>query len=114
VDGTWNVHKALLDTSLDSFVLFSSSSGLAGHCGQANYGAATTFLDAFTQYRHALGLPASVIDLGPMEDVGAIAERTDWHDYFHDVGFDMISDQDMRESVTNLHLPRLPRASRLL
>ncbi|KAJ4338021.1 hypothetical protein N0V95_008172 [Ascochyta clinopodiicola] len=45
-----------------------SVSGLMGQFGQANYAAANCFLDAFAQYRHAQGLPASAIDLGVAED----------------------------------------------
>jgi aryl carrier-like protein len=72
VQGTWNLHEALGHHNLDFFVMFSSMCGLAGHFGQANYAAANTFLDAFTQYRQHLGLPASVIDIGVMEDVGSL------------------------------------------
>lgn len=69
VDGTWNLHKATRSTSLDFMVMFSSFSGLVGQRGQSNYASANTFLDAFVQYRHANGLPASVLDIGPIEDV---------------------------------------------
>ena len=71
VRGTWNLHEAL-GNNLDFFVMFSSVCGLAGQLGQANYAAANTFLDAFTQYRQHLGQPASVIDIGVMEDVGSL------------------------------------------
>lgn len=73
VDGTWNLHKAIKD--LDFFVLFSSFSGLVGQWGQANYAASNTFLDAFAQYRHGLGLPASVLDIGAVVDVGYVSEN---------------------------------------
>ncbi|KAL9086197.1 MAG: hypothetical protein Q9165_007262 [Trypethelium subeluteriae] len=76
VDGTWNLHNASLTSELDFFVLFSSYSGFGGHNGQANYAAGNTFLDAFVQYRHGKGLPASVIDVGVMADVGFVARDT--------------------------------------
>lgn len=69
VDGTWNLHKATQSIPLDFMVMFSSFSGLVGQRGQANYASANTFLDAFVQYRHANGLAASVLDIGPIEDV---------------------------------------------
>lgn len=76
--GLWNVHNALLlqqpsHSGLDFFVLFGSTSGLCGYPGQANYAAANSFLDAFAQYRRGLGLPCSVVDLGPVEDVGHVS-----------------------------------------
>lgn len=70
VKGTWNIHNALQDTRLGFFVAFSSISGLCGNTGLANYASANSFLDAFVTYRRGLGLAASVIDLGLMEDVG--------------------------------------------
>lgn len=76
VQGTWNVHQATQSCSLDFFVLLSSVSGTAGHIGQANYAAANTFLDAFVTYRQSKGLPASVLDIGFMGDIGVIAETS--------------------------------------
>ncbi|KAI2910620.1 hypothetical protein CBS147371_8770 [Aspergillus niger] len=76
VQGTWNIHHATQNCSLDFFVLLSSISGTAGHTGQANYAAANTFLNAFVNYRHTKGLPASVLDLGFMGDIGYVAETS--------------------------------------
>lgn len=75
VDGTWNLHTALADSDLDFFVLFSSLAGLIGQRGQANYASANTFLDSFVQFRHAQGLAASVLDLGPVVDVGYVSQN---------------------------------------
>ena len=73
VQGTWNLHNALLYQPLDFFVLFSSVCGIVGFYGQANYAASNTFLDAFVQYRHSRGLVASVIDIGAVDEVGYIS-----------------------------------------
>ncbi|EER36725.1 polyketide synthase [Histoplasma capsulatum H143] len=73
VTGTWNLHEALDQAELDFFILFSSISGIVGFPGQANYASANSFLDAFVQFRHSLSKPASVLDIGVIEDVGYIA-----------------------------------------
>ena len=72
VDGTWNLHNNLPE-NLDFFVLFSSMAGLFGYFGQANYTSANTFLDAFVQYRQARGQAASVMNIGPIGDVGYVS-----------------------------------------
>ncbi|KKA22694.1 Fatty acid synthase, partial [Rasamsonia emersonii CBS 393.64] len=63
VTGTWNLHKRFKEEkSLDFFVLASSMVTIVERPGQGNYSAANTFLEAFSQYRQALSLPASVQD----------------------------------------------------
>lgn len=98
VDGTWNLHNSL-GPDLDFFIMFSSTSGLVGQYGQANYAAANTFLDAFVQYRHGLGLAASVIDLGVMEDIGHVAESSNLLEYFRFLDADLLTEEKMREGV---------------
>lgn len=73
VQGSWNLHEHL-PKNLDFFVLLSSSAGIAGSRGQANYAAGNTYQDALAHYRKNQGLAASSIDLGIVLEVGFVAE----------------------------------------
>ncbi|KAI9741492.1 MAG: hypothetical protein M1818_004298 [Claussenomyces sp. TS43310] len=75
VDGAWNLHKAFLDQPLDFFIMTSSLVTLVDQPGQPNYSAANTFLESFCQYRHTLGLAASVLSICPIDGVGFVAEN---------------------------------------
>lgn len=102
VQGTWNLHHALLDCQrepLDFFVLFSSWSGLFGQWGQANYAAANTFLDAFTQYRHSLGLAASTLDIGVIEDAGYVSENPHVLEHFRSTATCTLREQELLDSL---------------
>jgi NADPH:quinone reductase-like Zn-dependent oxidoreductase/acyl carrier protein len=76
VQGTWNLHK-FLPKDMDFFIMCSSAAGTMGSYGQSNYAAANTYLDSFVQYRHGLGLPASVLDTMAIGDVGYVASNKD-------------------------------------
>lgn len=75
VDGAKSLHHALDGHDLDFFFLASSQSSTLEHPGQANYAAANTFLEGFCRYRHSLGLPASVLNIGAIKGVGFLAEN---------------------------------------
>ncbi|KAF2113891.1 polyketide synthase 1 [Lophiotrema nucula] len=77
VQGTWNLHNALLTQSepLEQFFLFSSAGAMGGQLGQSNYNSGNTFLDAFVQYRQSLGLAASTVNIGVVEDVGYVNDN---------------------------------------
>ncbi|OTB02208.1 hypothetical protein M426DRAFT_322916 [Hypoxylon sp. CI-4A] len=75
VDGTWNLHRAFQSDALDFFFLASSLVSVADALGQGNYVAASTFIETFCRYRHSLGLPASVLNIGPVRDIGFVAEN---------------------------------------
>ncbi|RSL77235.1 hypothetical protein CEP51_009247 [Fusarium floridanum] len=75
VHGTWNLHQAFLGQPLDYFWLASSTVTVVDQPGQGNYKAGCTFIESFCQYRHSLGLPASVLSICPIEDVGFVAEN---------------------------------------
>lgn len=99
VQGTWNLHNALADQSLDFFVLFSSVCGMVGYYGQANYAASNTFMDAFVQYRHDRGLAASVIDIGAVDDVGYINRTPGTKKTMLAMSGRLISEQDFLEAL---------------
>ncbi|KIA75610.1 polyketide synthase [Aspergillus ustus] len=96
VQGTWNLHNSLSETNttLDFFVMFGSVSGSFGIAHQANYGAANTFQDSFVQYRHSLGLPASVLNIGAMAGVGYVSENRGVEEYFRAAGMPFLSEGD--------------------
>ncbi|TGO47069.1 hypothetical protein BCON_0295g00040 [Botryotinia convoluta] len=89
----------LLIQCLDFFVLFSSVSCQWGQCGQSNYCSAGTFLDAFNQYRHVKGLPASVIGVGVVEDVGYLSKNPAILQQFKTNGVQTLREIDLLETL---------------
>jgi polyketide synthase 5 len=84
VYGAWNLHTALKEGEanepLDWFCSFSSAAALVGSPGQGAYAAANSWLDAFTHWRRAQGLPATAIAWGAWAEIGrgtALAESAD-------------------------------------
>ncbi|KAH4115563.1 hypothetical protein HBI55_203610 [Parastagonospora nodorum] len=100
VQGTWNLHDALISAPLDFFVLFSSINGVTGQHGQANYTAANAFLDAFVRYRHSRGLAASVIDIGVMSEIGVVAQDERLANQFRKAGYAMLGEQDLLDGLS--------------
>jgi aryl carrier-like protein len=99
VPAVWNIHEALKDHKIDFFVLFASSSGIIGQPGQANYSAGNTFNDAFVQYRQSLGMPASVLDIGAVEDIGYVSKNPQILESFRSTAVHMLSEKDLLESL---------------
>ena len=81
VYGAWHLHRAIAtQPPLDWFCLFSSAAALLGSPGQGAYAAANSWLDAFTHWRRAQGLPATAIAWGAWAQIGraiALAEASD-------------------------------------
>ncbi|NRQ38622.1 SDR family NAD(P)-dependent oxidoreductase, partial [Nonomuraea sp. NN258] len=79
VDAAWNLHELTKDLGLCAFVLYSSASAVLGNPGQANYGAANSFLDALADIRRAEGLPVTSMAWGLWElragMAGALSEK---------------------------------------
>ncbi|CAJ2500260.1 Uu.00g031130.m01.CDS01 [Anthostomella pinea] len=99
VQGTWNLARALQGHNLDFFVLLSSFTGVNGLQGQANYASANTFLDAFVQTRRSQGLPASVIGVAPVEDVGYLSEQAETRTKLHTLSTYFIREQGFLDGL---------------
>ncbi|KAK8115461.1 Acyl transferase/acyl hydrolase/lysophospholipase [Apiospora sp. TS-2023a] len=101
VQGTWNLHNASIAAGLDLdfFVCFSSLSGIIGQPGQANYSSANTFLDSMVQYRKSLGLPASVVDIGAVEEIGYISHSPGLMNKMKSTGFRGVSEQELLDAL---------------
>jgi acyl transferase domain-containing protein/acyl carrier protein len=78
VCGAWHMHHALRDVEarqpLDWFCSFSSAAALLGSPGQGAYAAANSWLDVFTHWRRAQGLPATAVAWGAWAQVGRAAD----------------------------------------
>ena len=70
VFGAWHLHHATAGQPLDWFCSFSSAAALLGSRGQGAYAAANSWLDGFTHWRRAQGLPASAIAWGAWDQIG--------------------------------------------
>ncbi|OBF51938.1 polyketide synthase [Mycobacterium sp. 852002-53434_SCH5985345] len=70
VYGAWNLHTATEGQPLDWFCSFSSAAALVGSPGQGAYAAANSWVDGFTHWRRARGLPATAIAWGPWAEIG--------------------------------------------
>jgi polyketide synthase 5 len=68
--GAWYLHEASESQPLDWFCSFSSAAAMVGSPGQGAYAAANSWLDAFTHWRRAKGLPASAIAWGAWAEIG--------------------------------------------
>ncbi|OJJ95089.1 hypothetical protein ASPACDRAFT_55425 [Aspergillus aculeatus ATCC 16872] len=99
VQGAWNLHHAVQDQGLDFFVVFSSISAVNGFTGQANYAAANSFLSAFTKYRRQLGLASSILDLGPVEDVGTLSTNVKYLHTLRRNGIRMLHEQEVLQGL---------------
>jgi phthiocerol/phenolphthiocerol synthesis type-I polyketide synthase C len=70
ISGAIHLHDVSKNDALDFFVLYSSVTTLWGNPGQASYVAANHWLEAFTAYRQNMGLPATCVRWGAIDDVG--------------------------------------------
>ncbi|CAK7244314.1 MAG: hypothetical protein STHCBS139747_005852, partial [Sporothrix thermara] len=100
---------------MDFLVLLSSSSGVIGNRGQANYSAGNCFQDALARHRSALGMHSVSIDLGLVLGAGMVAENESLLDAMKTSGFIGIRIQDVLTVLdqaiarpgarSNMHVP---------
>ena len=71
-----------------------------GHQGQVSYSAANTFLNSFVQYRRALGLPASVVNLGGVDEIGYLAtDNLRLREGMRAASVSLLSEQDVLDAL---------------
>ncbi|KAL2843596.1 acyl transferase domain-containing protein [Aspergillus pseudodeflectus] len=100
VDASWNLHQALEATPLDFFVMCGSIAGALGMLGQSNYAAGNTYLASLARYRRSLGLPASLLDLGPVSDIGFVARNPELMKMFAGkLEWRFIQEQELLDSI---------------
>ena len=73
--GARNLHYCLGPHGLDFFILLSSAAGIYGTRGQAAYAASSTYFGAFARWRAAQGLSTTALHLGPIDEIGYIANN---------------------------------------
>jgi KR domain len=72
VRGTMNLHEALLGEPLDFFVMTSSTLGFRGPVTQTGYAAANAFMDSMARHRWSLGMQATSLALGMVQEIGHV------------------------------------------
>ncbi|KAI0096685.1 ketoacyl-synt-domain-containing protein [Hypoxylon sp. NC0597] len=99
--GSWNLHL-VFGTGLDFFVFLSSSAGVIGNRGQANYAAGNAFQDGLARHINTNGngtTHAVSVDLGPILGAGMLAEDPRTLDILKASGFFGIRLQDFKRII---------------
>ncbi|MFE2870435.1 SDR family NAD(P)-dependent oxidoreductase [Embleya sp. NPDC059259] len=96
VDAALHLDELTRAAPLAAFVLFSSAAGVLGTAGQANYAAASTFLDALAARRRAEGLPGTSLAWGMWAELSELTRRIEptGRDRMVDAGFGTLSSAD--------------------
>ncbi|KAH7157523.1 hypothetical protein B0J13DRAFT_494657 [Dactylonectria estremocensis] len=83
------------------FIFLSSSAGVIGSRGQANYASGNCFEDALALKNRILGKQAVSIDLGPVLDAGMLADDEETLDKLRASGFHGIRHQDFLTVISH-------------
>lgn len=101
VKGSWNLHSVLTQKKqpLDFFFVASSIISVLDATGQANYLAANAVNEAFCRHRHGLGLPASILNICPVDDVGFVAENEHAAQSLHAQGLHAAGERELLQCL---------------
>lgn len=112
VRGSELLDEMFFNEPLDFFIMFSSVSAVVGNYGQSNYAAANMYMTALALQRRQRGVPGSVIDISSLVGIGYV-ERSDSFDadYFAQIGYRNISEQDLHQLFAEGILAGQPRSS---
>ncbi|KAH8589480.1 hypothetical protein B0O99DRAFT_692539 [Bisporella sp. PMI_857] len=94
VQGTINLHEALIHEPLDFFVMTSSTLGLKGSATQSHYAAGNAFMDSMARHRWSLGLQATSLALGLVQGIGHINDNPEMEESMLQNGLYMISEAE--------------------
>ena len=95
VQGTYNLHKATLQTQLDFFICLSSVSSILGSKAQSNYSAANSYVDALMRQRREMRLNGTTINCGMIVGVGAVAENATLQKVMERIGYDPVNEHEL-------------------
>lgn len=97
--GSWNLYHSF-PQNMDFFIFLSSSVGIIGNRGQANYATGNAFQDALARHINSKGIMRSVsIDLGPVLGAGMLAEDPRTLDKLKATGFFGIRLEDFERVI---------------
>lgn len=100
--GSWNLAQSISAVAQDPFFIFlSSSAGVIGNRGQANYSAGNCFQDALARSLRLQGKHAISVDLGPILGAGMLAEDDATLDMLRASGFYGIRHEDFLRVITH-------------
>ncbi|RDW80312.1 lovastatin diketide synthase LovF [Coleophoma cylindrospora] len=94
-----NLDQAFAQTDLDFLVFTSSTSGILGTPGQANYAAGNSFLDNLARRRVANGQRAASLVLPMVQSVGVVAENPEIEAALRRKGIYGINETHLLESL---------------
>lgn len=96
VKGSQILDEIFNHPELDFFVLFSSVASVFGNPGQSNYHAANLFMEGLCEQRRARGLPASIMHIGFITDVGYVARSSgQFKSHLSKLSLELMSEADM-------------------
>ncbi|KAI9666580.1 MAG: Type I Iterative PKS [Bathelium mastoideum] len=72
-----NLTELFSGRPLDFLVFLSSAAGLRGSHGQTPYTSTSTFLDGYAYHLREHGIPATVIDIGVVSEVGYVVKQSE-------------------------------------